>query len=110
MATIDGRERDVQLWTNGEDWAAIYIDGVLHSHGEDYARREALLRLLGVKEVQDPAFLRGTTGTHTQAAGTLDQIAAWQAQRTDKAAEARALREKANELLADAAKIEAALR
>jgi hypothetical protein len=84
-----------------DEWAALYLDGKLDRVGDAYLAEEKAFGLLGVKQVQDDAFMRG----QNQASGvadTLDEVAEYRRQRDEALTEAARLRAQADELLAKA--------
>lgn len=85
------------------DWGALYVDGVLDvdTVGDSYHAEERALELCGVTRVHDSDFLRGGK-SRGDAAGTLDAIKRWQDSRARLLAEAKALRQRAAELEAEA--------
>lgn len=82
---------------------ALYVDGVLDvdTVGDDYHAEDKAFDLLGVKRVPDSDFMRGSR-VYSDAAPTLDAIGAWQGRRDSKLAEAKLLRQRADELEAEA--------
>jgi hypothetical protein len=76
----------------GGEWAALYVDGRLERVGDSYLAEEKAFEILGVKTVQDNAFLRGQHG-RDGCAQTLDELAAYRTQRDVDRAEAARLRE-----------------
>lgn len=88
---------------NGE-WAALYVDGRLDRVGDAYLAEEKAFELLGVKTLQDDAFLRGQGG-RDGVAQTLDEVAAYRTERDAAKARAAQLRERAAELMAEAERL-----
>lgn len=91
----------LEIHYNGDDWAALYVDGELAVVGDSYLAEERAFELLGVTIVQDDAFMRG----QTRAAGvapTLDEVQAYRTARE----QARELRAEAARLLAEAKKMD----
>jgi hypothetical protein len=86
-------------------WGALYVDGCLERVGDSYLAEERAFELLGVKTVQDNAFLRGQDGRNG-CAQTLDELAAYRSQRDADRAEAARLRAEAAELLARAGNLD----
>lgn len=75
-----------------EEWAALYVDGKLERVGDSYLAEERAFEILGVRTVQDDAFMRGQTSAEG-VAKTLDEVEAYREdreQRTRRAAELRA--------------------
>lgn len=83
------------------EWAALYVDGKLERVGDSYLAEERAFELAGVATEHDNAFMRGQD-KREGVAQTLDEVAAYRAERERRAAEARRLREQATQLLADA--------
>ena len=90
----------------GGEWAALYVDGELERLGDAYLVEARVFELAGVTVVQDDAFLRGQNG-ETGVAPTLDDVAAYRAEREEKRATAERLRAEAARLLADAEALDA---
>jgi len=87
------------------NWAALYVDGNLERIGDSYLAEELAFEILGVTIVRDASFMRG----QSQADGvarTLDDVAAYRAQRDEKWATAEQLRAEAARLLAEAKELE----
>lgn len=87
-----------------DDWAALYIDGELHVEGHEYNVNERIFNLLGIKEVQDDAFMRGRTGHDT--APTLDDVRRYKEAREDTLARVEELRREADNLRLRAEELE----
>lgn len=88
---------------NGE-WAALYVDGRLEKVGDSYLAEERAFEILGVRVIQDDAFLRG----QSQASGvaqTLDEVVTYAEEKVRRMVEAGDLREEAARLLAQADEI-----
>ncbi len=85
------------------EWAALYIDGQLDhdSVGDSYLAEERAFELLGVKTVQDDAFMRGQD-QRVGVARTLGEVDEYRWSRDNKAAEAARKREEAARLIAEA--------
>lgn len=84
-----------------DEWAALYVDGKLDRVGDSYLAEERAFELLGVKVVQDDAFLQG----QDQAAGvakTLDELYVYTDDRDRRKAHAERLRTEAANLLTQA--------
>ncbi len=88
-------------------WAALYVDGNLRGEpGDSYRVEEEAFELLGVRQVQDDAFMRGQK--HREGvARTLAEVDEYRQTRTDRAAEVKRKREQAAALLAEAEALEA---
>lgn len=84
-----------------EEWAALYVDGKLEIVGDSYLAEDKTFALLGVKQVQDDAFMRGQT-TRDGVARTLQDVAAYRDARADRQDRANLLRREAERLLAEA--------
>lgn len=82
----------------GGEWAALYVDGRLERVGDAYLAEEKAFEILGVKAVQDNAFMCGQT-SRDGVAQTLDDVAAFRRQRDSDQAEAARLRAEAARLL-----------
>jgi hypothetical protein len=83
------------------DWAALYVNGVLDTVGEEYVAREALDALLGITVIQDDAFFRGGT-SRNGVAPTLTDVATYRQERLDRLDRAAKLRAEAAALIAEA--------
>ena len=88
-----------------EEWSALYVDGKLDRVGDHYLADERIRQLCGVRTVQDDAFMRGQS-MRDGVAKTLDEVKAYARDRAGRKALARALREKAADLVAEASTIE----
>lgn len=84
-----------------DEWAALYVDGVLDRVGDAGNTEERALALCGVVTVQDDAFMRGQDHA-IGVAHTLDEVAAYRADRDANRRRAEDLRAQAAELLAEA--------
>lgn len=97
---------DMELHTGTEDWSALYVDGQLHTYGDSYLAEEAIRSIVGVRVVDDNAWLRGGNGTgrngNPPPASTLDEVHGYMVERSERESRARNLRERAAELLAEA--------
>lgn len=86
------------------DWAALYSNGNLVATG--HTVHEEALQMLGVKTIQDDAFLRGGTGSGRKGtpsvATTLDEVREYAAERNFRREQARQLREQAATLITEA--------
>lgn len=93
----------------GEEWAALFVDGKLHTIGDSYVAEERALIMCGVKTVSNEDggsdVLRGGTGRDNYAR-TLEEVAAYRAEREQREATAAHLREKAAQYLAEAEAVE----
>jgi DNA-binding CsgD family transcriptional regulator len=97
-----GSMPNLEIHYTGEGWAALYVDGKLDRVGDSYLAEERAFQLAGVTTVTDDAFMRGQN-QREGVAQTLDEVAAYRAQRERDKAEAARLREEAQRLLARAA-------
>ncbi|MFY1595521.1 hypothetical protein [Micromonospora sp. WMMD737] len=90
-----------------QGWAALYVDGQLDPNtvGDSYHAEEKAFELLGVKQVQDDAFMRGQIH-RDGVAPTLDEVAAYRQARLDRLRTAAEKRRDAERLLAEAAELE----
>lgn len=84
-----------------EEWSALYIDGKLERVGDSYLAVEKVFELLGVKVVQDNAFMRGQYAREG-VAPTLADIESFRVERDARQAEADELAARADELQARA--------
>lgn len=91
----------MEIHHSGEEWSALYVDGRLEEVGDTYVVEERAFELLGVKEVQDDAFMRGQK-SREGVAPTIDEVEAYRAEREASKARAAELREQAAALLAEA--------
>ena len=89
-----------------EEWAALYVDGKLKTVGDSYLAEEMALNLLGVKIVQDDAYMRGQN-QRDGVAKTLDEVHEYRVKRDAALARAAELRAQAAELEAQAAALKA---
>jgi hypothetical protein len=87
-----------------EGWAALYVDGKLHGEpGDSYLAEEQAFALLGVKQIQDDAWLRGGNGHGEPApARTTDEIDEYRRARQARLDKAQAKRDQAARLIAEA--------
>jgi hypothetical protein len=92
------------------EWSALYVDGKLDRVGDHYLAEERVMELSGVTIVQDDAFLRGGDGVDRgdgkTVAQTLDEVNAYAAERSERQARAKRLRERAADLVHKASLIE----
>jgi hypothetical protein len=96
---------DVHIVQGTDDWSALYVDGKLEAVGDHYVIQEKLLDLLEISWEQSNDFLQG--GNYRQdVAETYDELLTYRAQRQNREARASALREKAQELIRQAAALE----
>jgi seryl-tRNA(Sec) selenium transferase len=102
---------EIHYDTEGE-WAALYVGGKLARTprrgaivGDRHWVEECAFEVLGVTQVQSSAFLRGGDG-RADVAETLEEVAAYRAEREARLEEAARLREQAEELRQRAAKLE----
>lgn len=84
-----------------DEWAALYVDGKLARVGDAYLAEERAFELLGVKIVQNDAFMRGQN-QKSGVAQTLDEVAAFATEREEKRQRAAELRAEAARLLTEA--------
>lgn len=84
-----------------ESWAALYVDGELVTVGDSYLAEERAFLILGVKTVQDDAFMRGQS-QRAGVAKNLAEVASYRQQREERRAEAARLRGEAERLLKEA--------
>ena len=91
-----------------DEWAALYVDGELDAStvGDSYIAEAKALRILGVRIVQDDAFMRGQNA-RDGVAKNLDEVTAYREQRERRLAEAAKLRADAQALLDQAQALEA---
>lgn len=89
-----------------DEWAALYVDGKLHSDpGDAYRVEEEAFALVGIRQVQDDAFMRGQD-RREGVARTLDEVNEYRWQRDNRRSEAKRLRDEAARLTAEAALLE----
>ncbi len=96
------RDASVQIHY-ADDWAALYVNGMLipNSVGDSYVAEEIALLGLGVVLVHDNAFMRGRGGRDGVAA-TLEDVRAYHDKRADAKVRADRLRQQALALVAEA--------
>lgn len=94
---------DVEIHYSGEDWAALYVRGTLVRAGDNDEIAERALRLLGVTEVHDNAFMRAGAC----AAPTLADVREFAEKRQTDRDRAAVLKQDAHDLLKRAADLEA---
>jgi len=87
------------------EWTGVYLDGKLIRVGDSYLADEWLQSFVGVKYVDDDAFMLGQNG-YDGVAQTLDEVATFAAQRDANRAQAAALRDEARRLEAQAKELE----
>jgi hypothetical protein len=85
-----------------EDWAALYVDGKLDRVGDAYLADERIREIVGVRTVQDDAFMRGQGG-RDGVAQTVAEVEAYARERRERQERAAALRAEAARLEAEAA-------
>lgn len=90
------------------DGAAIYVDGKLVAAHHPPEMTEKLLSMLGVRTVQDPAFMLGQT-SWAGVAETVEDAAAFARATTAKAERAKAMRAEAQALLDKANELDAGI-
>lgn len=116
METVKGSQ--VEIHYDSEDtggsgeWAALYVDEKLIRVGDSYRTEEMAFSLLGVKRVEDSAFMRGQSDREG-VAQTLEEVATYACERDrrfeladQKRAKAKKLLEEANELESSATALE----
>ncbi|RKR92726.1 hypothetical protein BDK92_7204 [Micromonospora pisi] len=86
-----------------DGWAALYVDGQVDPDtvGDSHLAEERAFELLGVKQVQNDAFMCGQS-QRDGVAPRLDDVAAYRKERDARRAEANRLRRQAAELLQQA--------
>lgn len=92
---------NLEIHHNGDDWAALYVDGKLDRVGDAYLADERVRELLGVTYVVDDSFMRGQT-SRDGVAKTLDEVEEYRTARQLAIQEAERLREEAAALIAKA--------
>lgn len=88
-----------------EEWAALYKDGQLVRVGDTYRTEEEAFTLLGVKLVQDDAFMRGQN-SRDGVAQTTDQVDEYRWARDNARQTADEKRAEAERLLAEAKELD----
>lgn len=88
-----------------EEWAALYVDGLLDRVGDAYLAEERALELLGVTTVHDDAFMRGQS-QRAGVAQTLDQVREFAQDREQRRQRAAELRAEADRLLRAAGELQ----
>ena len=91
----------LEIHYSDDDWAALYVDGLLDRVGDAYVVEERSLDLLGVTIVHDNSFLRGQD-SRDGVAGTLDDVNAYRQAAEQAMTAADAKRAEAQLLLAEA--------
>lgn len=94
----------IEFHTEGE-WTAVYLDGDLVRVGDSYLADEWLQSFVGVKSVDDDAFMQGQN-QYDGVANTLDEVAAYAAERQQKRDRAATLRAEAERLEAEAKELD----
>lgn len=97
-------DHDIQIHYSGE-WAALYVDGKLEVVGDNYLAEERAFELLGVRQVQDDAFMRGQT-SRDGVAKTLADVESYRASRKARGDKAQELRDEAMRLITEADKLD----
>jgi hypothetical protein len=87
-----------------DEWAALYVDGKLDRVGDSYLAEERAFEILGVRTVQDDAFMRGQSH-RDGVAQTLDEVREFAKDREAKRARATELRAEADRLLREAGEL-----
>lgn len=90
-----------------DEWAALYVDGKLNRVGDIHNTEERAFELLGVRQVQDDAFMRGQS-QRAGVATTVNEVDEYREWRDNGIAEAARLREEAAALLARATELDGA--
>lgn len=85
-----------------EEWAALYVDGRLDRVGDAYLTDERIREIVGVRTVQDDAFMRGQIRADG-VAQTVAEVEEYSRQRQRRRERAAALRAEAARLEAEAA-------
>lgn len=88
-----------------DEWAALYVDGKLDRVGDAYLAEERAFSLVGVKQVQDDAFMRGQSDREG-VAQKLEEVAAYRKTRDHREEQAKKLRDEAQQLIARAEELE----
>ena len=89
-----------------DQWAALYVAGQLIVVGDSYLTEKKVLAILGVKTVQDDAFMRGQTA-RDGVARDLAEVETYRQRRENRKAEAARLRAEAERLLSEAEALDA---
>lgn len=104
------RDQDFEIHY-AEEWAALYVDGQLITVGDAYNTEEQALNLLGVKTIQDEAFMCGGN-SRENVAKTLEEVEDFKNKREELKQKAETLRkqaalleEEAKRLLAESEKL-----
>lgn len=92
-------------YADADDYAALYVDGLLVTVGNSYIVEGKAFGILGVRQVQDDAFMRGQT-EREGAARSLAEVDSYRAERERRKEAAAKLRKEAAKLLAEAAALE----
>lgn len=79
----------------GEEWSALYRDGLLVTYGDHYLVDEELESILKVERREGDDFL---VGTNRKAASTLAEVEAYTVEAEERQAQADELRRQADEL------------
>lgn len=87
-----------------DEWAALYVDGKLERVGDSYLAEGRAFEILGVRTVQDDAFMRGQTSA-AGVAQTVEEAAAFARERETKRMRAAELRAEAERLLREAGEL-----
>lgn len=90
------------------EWAALYVDGVLDPKtvGDTHIAEERALKVLGVKQVFDEAFMRGQN-ERDGVAKDLQEVEEYKTARDARRVEAERLRTEASKLIEKAKELEA---
>lgn len=91
----------VTVYDGEGGWSAVYLDGKLQRVGDSYLADEWVREHFGVETVQSDDFLRGGT-SRADVAPTLDDLRDYADEQAAKQARAKALRDEAARLLAEA--------
>lgn len=108
-AALGATRADPQGLANGKvtvydgegGWSAVYLDGKLQRVGDSYLADEWVREHFGVETVQSDDFLRGGT-SRADVAPTLDDLRDYADEQAARQARAKALRDEAARLLAEA--------
>ena len=89
-----------------DDWAALYVDGVLDRVGDAYLADERIREIFGVETVHSSAYFIGEGKTRADVAKTLPEVQAEELRRAENRRRAAALREEAAALEFEAAALD----
>jgi hypothetical protein len=88
-----------------DEWAALYVDGKLERVGDSYLAEERAFEILGVRIVQDDAFMRGQKRADG-VAQSINEVEALREQREENRRRAAELRHQAERLLQQAGELD----